>query len=106
MHMKVYTEASPRSWDKYFAGYGNTLLNLWMLVTHPDFRRRGAGTMVCNWGQTEAIKNGSILIVMASPMEKSLPEHLGYKIVGAEMLQADGEEETFDLYILGKIKFD
>jgi ribosomal protein S18 acetylase RimI-like enzyme len=102
--MHVYADAMSHGWKKYFAGYGDTQFNLWMLITHPDFRNRGAGTMLCNWGQTEAIKNGKILTVMASPMGKNLYEYLGYKLVGAEKVQAEGEEETFDIYILEKKK--
>jgi ribosomal protein S18 acetylase RimI-like enzyme len=100
-HMVAYGEAMTRSFDKSFARYGERQLHLWMLITHPDFRRRGAGTQLCNWGVEESARRGGwILTVMASPMGKSLYDHLGYNLVGCETAKVDGEEEKVDIYAL------
>lgn len=96
-HMETYTETMSRGFDKYFAKYGKEQAHLWMLFTHPDFRRRGFGTMLCNWGQKEAMKKGWVLTVMASPMGRILYEYLGYKIVGSERVQVSGEDENVDI---------
>lgn len=104
LHMKVYAETNSFAWDKYLAPYGDEQLNLWWLITHPDFRRRGAGTMLCNWGQTEAIKRGYILSVGAGPMGQSLYEHLGYSFLGSETVQVQGEEESLEIVEMVKRK--
>lgn len=100
--MRVYASAAARGFKQHFHQYGNDQVNLWMLVTHPRFRRQGAATMICNWGQQESLKTNRILTVMASPMGKALYLVLGYKIVGAVTAQVDGEEEKVDIDILEK----
>ncbi|KAH6628912.1 acyl-CoA N-acyltransferase [Chaetomium tenue] len=100
-HMVAYGEAMTENFDKFFARYGEEQLHLWMLITHPDFRRRGAGTQLCNWGVEEAARRGGwILTVMASPMGKNLYDHLGYNLVGYGTAQVDGEAEKVDIYAL------
>lgn len=99
-HMREYARALSAGFARFFAPYGKEQIHLWLLVTHPNFRRRGAGTMLCNWGLVEATKKGWILTVLASPMGKILYEHLGYNLVGTEKVQADGEDETFNVYCL------
>ncbi|KAM5343251.1 hypothetical protein ACJ41O_014217 [Fusarium nematophilum] len=101
-HMRVYAAAVSRGFNNHFAKYGNHQVNLWMLVTHPNFRRRGAATMLCNWGQKEAIRTSRMLTVMASPMGKALYRELGYEDVGAVTAQVEGEEEKVVIDILEK----
>ncbi|OTB09305.1 hypothetical protein M426DRAFT_315877 [Hypoxylon sp. CI-4A] len=72
-HMKAYAAASSHGFEKYFAKYGNKQLNLWMLITHPDFRRRGAATM------------------------------LGYDLVGSVTARVLREDEHVDIDIMEKI---
>lgn len=99
--MVAYGEAMTENFDKFFARYGEEQLHLWMLITHPNFRRRGAGTELCNWGVEEAARRGGwILTVMASPMGKNLYDHLGYNLVGYGTAQVDGEVEKVDIYAL------
>ena len=100
-HMLAYGKAMTRSFDSFFARYGDEQLHLWMLITHPNFRRRGAGSQLCNWGVEESARRGGwILTVMASPMGKDLYEHLGCSLVGCETAQVDVEEEKVDIYAL------
>lgn len=101
-HLEVYVRTIDRCFVKYLARYGEEQLLLWELMTHPDFRRRGAGTMLCDWGEKEAAKKGWTLTVMSSPIGRLLYEHLGYELVGSERVQADGEDEAFDIYSLIK----
>lgn len=96
-----------KAFFKYFGGYGGKHCHLWFLATHPDFRRRGAGMMLCNWGLEKAKEKGWVLTVMASsPPGKLLYEHLGYKLLGSVTVQVDDEEEKLTVYCLvhGKIK--
>lgn len=103
--MRVYAEAMSRSFQSHFAKYGKEQLRLWMLFTHPDFRRRGAGTMLCNWGEEESEERGAwILTLEASPMGEALYKHLGYELVGTEKAQVDGEDELVNIYSMEKKK--
>ncbi|KAK7429715.1 hypothetical protein QQZ08_003741 [Neonectria magnoliae] len=101
-HMRAYAAAVACGFEAHFAKYGNDQLNLSILVTHPDFRRRGAATMLCNWGQKKSVETGRVLTVMASPMGKPLYLSLGYELVGSVIAQVDSEEEKVDIDILKK----
>src|SRR5438067_1939783 len=90
-HMKVFAETLDNSFAKHFAPYGKEQIHLWLLATHPNFRRCRAGTMLCNWGQDLAAENGWPVTVLASPMGKALYEELGYRLVGSTVVQIDGE---------------
>lgn len=91
------------AFSKYFSTYGNEQLSLEWLITHPSFRRRGAGTKLCRWGEEEAIKRGCwTLTVMASPLGRLLYEHLGYRHVATVTAQVDGEEEKVDIDAMAK----
>jgi ribosomal protein S18 acetylase RimI-like enzyme len=98
--MKEFADSLSRGFEKYFAQYGKEQVHLWLLTTHPDFRRRGAGTMLCNWGKKQAIQKGWVLTVLASPMGKLLYQELGYKLVGSVVVQVDGEDEKLEVYCL------
>lgn len=56
--------------------------------------------MLYNWCLQEATKRGCILTVLASPIGKLLYEHLGYKLVGTERVQAGGDDYRSDVYCL------
>jgi ribosomal protein S18 acetylase RimI-like enzyme len=100
-HMEAYGKAMARSFDRFFARHGGEQLHLWMLITHPDFRRRGVGTQLCNRGAEDSARRGGwILTVMASPMGKDLYEHLGYRLVGCETAQVEGGDEKVGIYAL------
>lgn len=102
-HMRVYADTMSAAFAKYFDTYGNEQLSLDWLITHPDFRRRGAGTMLCQWGENEAIKRGGwTLTVMASPLGTLLYKHLGYRTLGTVTAQVDGERDKVDITVLAK----
>jgi predicted acetyltransferase len=103
-HLRAYNEAMSQGFEMYFRKYHQRQLHLWMLMTHPQFRRRGAGTMLCNWGLKESAKRGDWpLTLMASPMGKGLYEHLGYKLLGNGVAQISGEEAKVDIYAMEKL---
>ncbi|KAJ5800681.1 uncharacterized protein N7518_002749 [Penicillium psychrosexuale] len=99
-HMRAYSRTMTYAFDTYFAKYGNRQLHLGWLITHPDFRRRGAATMLCDWGRKEAMKRGWMWTVIASPIGKLLYEHLGCDLVGAETIRVLGEDESVDIYMM------
>ncbi|CVK99427.1 uncharacterized protein FMAN_02269 [Fusarium mangiferae] len=92
-HMEAYAKALPAGLKKYFKRFGSEQIPLWEVVTHPDFRRRGAASMICEWGQKEADKYGKSLSLLATPMGKGLYLKLGYRVLGSVVVQVEGEEE-------------
>lgn len=92
-HMEAYAKVLPAGLKKYFKRFGSEQIPLWEVVTHPDFRRRGAASMICEWGQKEADKDGKSLSLLATPMGKGLYLKLGYHVLGSVVVQVEGEEE-------------
>jgi predicted acetyltransferase len=91
--MEVYAKTLPAGLKKYFKKFGSEQIPLWEVVTHPDFRRRGAASMICEWGQKEANKDGKSLSLLATPMGKGLYLKLGYHVLGSVVVQVEGEEQ-------------
>lgn len=88
------------AFEKYFEQYGKNQIHLEWLITHPDFRRRGAATMLCNWGRRFAYQKGWMWTVIASPMGKAVYEHLGCNLVGTETIRVRGEDESVDIFMM------
>ncbi|CCT63719.1 uncharacterized protein FFUJ_05126 [Fusarium fujikuroi IMI 58289] len=97
----AYAKVLPAGLKKYFKRFGSEQIPLWEVVTHPDFRRRGAASMICEWGQKEADKDGKSLSLLATPMGKGLYLKLGYHVLGSVVVQVEGEEErvVFDAMV-------
>lgn len=95
--MRTHASTTDYAIEKYFAHYGNRRIHLEWVITHPEFRRRGAGTMLCNWGRTEAAKRGWAWTVTATPTGNLLYEHLGCKVLGTEIVRVQGEDEFVTL---------
>lgn len=92
--MEAFSQALIAGQRKYFDDvYGAKHLHLRIMATHPDYQRRGAGTMLCNWGISEVQKKNSRISVFASPMGKLLYTHLGFEELGVVVVQVEGEEE-------------
>jgi predicted acetyltransferase len=95
--MRAYLHDLSDGIKKNFRQFGKEQIALGRLVTHPDFRRRGAATMICEWGQKEACKDGKSLTLLATPMGKPLYLSLGYEIIGKVVVQVEGEEERLEV---------
>ena len=67
-HFLAFANATGESFQKYFAKYAEKQIRLWLLVTHPNFRRHGAGTMLTERGIRTAKDKGWPVTVLASPM--------------------------------------
>ncbi|KAF2746991.1 acyl-CoA N-acyltransferase [Sporormia fimetaria CBS 119925] len=96
-HFKEFEKSLGRAFQYYFGAYGARQYHLWLLTTHPGFRRRGAGTMLCQWGMSEAAKRGYKATVLASPMGTKLYEHLGYNHMGSVIVRVKEEEEMLSV---------
>jgi hypothetical protein len=98
--MTAYSKTMTDAFEKYFSKHGHKQVHLEWLITHPDFRRRGAATMLCNWGREEAMKRSWMWTVISSPMGKSVYEHLGCDLLGAETVRVPGEVEHVVIYMM------
>ena len=98
--MKAFQDTLDKAFKDYFSKYRGQQYHLWLLATHPDYRRRGAGSMLSGWGMDKAAEQGWVVTVLASPMGKKLYESLGYKALGNVIVQVDGEEEKLTVCCL------
>ncbi|KAJ8061978.1 hypothetical protein OCU04_009761 [Sclerotinia nivalis] len=100
------TKAAQR-FETYFAEWAEKQVNLSSLVVHPDFRLRGGGTMLVQWGITVAKSKGWPVTLCASPMGCFLYEYLGFEKIASEVVQVEGDEETLTstvmVYSTGKV---
>ncbi|KAL8834336.1 MAG: hypothetical protein Q9170_003790 [Blastenia crenularia] len=99
-HMEEFARALDNAFIQYFDRYGGNQIHLWLLTTHPKFRRLGAGRMLCNWGLNMATRKSWVMTVMASPMGKLLYEHLGYRLLGSVVVQVGEEKEKLNIACL------
>src|SRR5262249_13444987 len=92
--MRVFTDALKVAQEKYFDKvYGDDHFYLGLLATHPDYQRRGAGTMLCKVGLDIADKHNSHISVFCSPMGHPLYLHLGWRDVATVTVQVEREDE-------------
>ena len=99
-HCEVYNEVVKRCFEKYFSKYEEKQIHLWLIVTHPDYRRRGAGTMLTDWGINTAEKKNWPVTVFASPMGELLYAHLEFEKIAVEEIHAEGEEEKLTFSVM------
>lgn len=96
--MEAFIDAMEVAHRRYFSDVHETgHIRLRILATHPDYRRRGAGTKLCNWGIDLAVKNQTYISVFASPMGKKLYARLGFKELAVVVVQVEGEEESVSI---------
>lgn len=96
--MEAFTKAMKVAHHQYFNDvYGTDHIHLKIMATHPDYRRRGAGTKLCNWGIDIAEKNQTYISVFASPMGEKLYSRLGFKELAVVVVQVEGEEEKVSI---------
>lgn len=86
-----------KAFKKYFSKYGGQQYHLWLLATHPDFRNRGAGTMLTKWGMNKATDKTYKATVFGSIMGKKLYEYLGFEDLGTVTVQVEGEDDKLTI---------
>ena len=74
--------------------------HLQLLATHPDYRRRGAGSLLSQWGIKEAVTSGVAVGVEASPMGFLLYSQLGFKLKDTLTVQAEDDAETLAVKVM------
>jgi hypothetical protein len=96
--MKAFDTALNSAKRKFFdAVYANNQLHLWVLVTHPDYQRRGFGTKQCVWGLDLAKGKSLAVTLFSSPMGQSLYSSLEFQVAGNVTVQVEGEEEKLSI---------
>lgn len=68
-----------------------------ILLCHPAYQRRGAGSALTKWGIDQAARHGLDTTVFASPMGLELYKKLGFEEVGRFRVQVDGDEEYLEI---------
>lgn len=96
--IRAWTETMSRSKKRLFDDfYGSRHFHLQVLATHPDFQRKGAGSMLVIWGTRKAERTGMAISLFASPMGQMLYTNLGFEVVERVTVNADEEEEWVTL---------
>ncbi|KAK3071576.1 hypothetical protein LTR53_008384 [Teratosphaeriaceae sp. CCFEE 6253] len=97
-HCAAYNKVVASCFVKYFKKYAEKQIHLWLIVTHPDFRRRGAGTLLMDWGMHN--EKRWPLTLFASPMGQKLYEHMQFEKVASEYIQVLGEDEKLTFAVM------
>ncbi|KAK0739496.1 hypothetical protein B0T21DRAFT_247758, partial [Apiosordaria backusii] len=93
VRFEAFSKAAGQRFHTSFAEWADKQVNLSSLVVHPDFRRRGGGTMLVRWGMDRAQAKAWPVTLCASPMGQFLYEYLGFRNIATEVVQVEGEEE-------------
>ena len=93
---KVLDDVHRQYWEKsYPRNY-----HLELLVTHPKYRRRGAGTRLTSWGITMASEREAHVGVESSPMGFFLYQSLGFRFCEDRFVQVKDEAERLDVKVM------
>jgi len=89
--------AKKQDFDEVF---GNAQIYLLLLATHPDYQRRGAASMLVQWGVDVAKKEDLEVTVMADPSAEGFYDHMGFEHVKVVDIQVEGEEEKVSVVVM------
>lgn len=81
--------------SRYQSTGGHVFLKI--LLCHPDYQRRGAGTALTSWGIAEARRLWVPTTVFASPMGLRLYRKLGFQEIGRFRVQLEGEGDFVEI---------
>ena len=96
--MNIFRErcaASKR--DMFDKRYTRGHMFLKILLCHPDYQRRGAGSALTSWGIEEGCRLGLNTTVFASPMGLRLYKKLGFREIGRFRVQLDGDDAFLEI---------
>ncbi|KAH8655776.1 hypothetical protein BX600DRAFT_470300 [Xylariales sp. PMI_506] len=78
-----------------FLRWGEKQITLSVLVVLSEYRRRGIGTSMVGWGTNAATEKGWAVTLCASPLGQLLYTKLNFSVIGTEVIQVEGEEDSF-----------
>ncbi|RYO97405.1 hypothetical protein DL765_011249 [Monosporascus sp. GIB2] len=101
-HVEAYLKVASNRYEPhgFFFKWAEKQINLSVLTVLPEFRRQGVGAMMVNWGINAATEKGWPATVCASPLGKLLYAHLKFGVIGTEVIQAEGEEDSFSTAVM------
>jgi hypothetical protein len=71
--MHAYLDARMKARQEVFvARYGPNQMSLRMMVTHPNYWRRGAAPLLVEWGIRLDMEKGVVIVMFSSPTGKAL----------------------------------
>jgi ribosomal protein S18 acetylase RimI-like enzyme len=88
MHFKYWETKYPRNY------------RLWLLATHPDYRRRGAGTALTQWGIEQGLATGFDIGLEASPMGFPLYQSLGFIFLEEMVIEPDNDDARVSFKVM------
>ncbi|KAM5353676.1 hypothetical protein ACJ41O_000326 [Fusarium nematophilum] len=92
--LNVPQEATWSASKDKFDAYGQKILLLHLLCTHPDYQRIGAASVLIRQGIRMAEDRDLVVTLFASPLRRLLCRRLGFADRGAVTAQVDGEEQS------------
>ena len=96
--MNVFREkCSANKRELFDSRYTRGHMFLKILLCHPDYQRRGAGTALTSWGIQEGRRLGLNTTVFASPMGLRLYKKLGFREIGRFRVQLEEEEDFLEI---------
>lgn len=102
--MKVFEESLEKARTQCFKRlYGENRMQLRLLVTHPDYQRRGAGGELVKWGIEKAKEDNLALALFASPIGGHLYRKLGFRELSVMKIQVDGETESISTSVMAYV---
>jgi GNAT superfamily N-acetyltransferase len=100
-HVVAFRRGAIEGKKRYFGSvYGDRIMHLRTLGTHPDYRRHGYGTELCDWGLSKAKDDDVVVSVTAGPIGLPLYTHLRFKDLGRIVIQLPGEEESVGFHAM------
>lgn len=95
---QAFREASKVAKANFFdAQYTGGYMYLKILLCHPNYRRRGAGTSLVKWGMSVAQFQGFNTALLSSPMGVPLYHKLGFQEIGRFEVKVEGDEEKLEI---------
>lgn len=92
----VMDKVHAKYWEKKYAQN----YHLELLATHPDYRRRGAGTLLSQWGIDQGLAAGIDIGVEASPMGFPLYSQLGFILLETLMVEVEGDDAKLTVRVM------
>ena len=96
--MNAYALATDFAHEQYLEPLlGKQRMSLAQLLTHPDYRRRGAATMLLQWGLEQADREAWPITLFAGPAGVSIYQRAGFEIIVNITVQVAGEEVRLEM---------
>jgi ribosomal protein S18 acetylase RimI-like enzyme len=97
VHFRAFREQLPAGDDAFFGHYNSDRLQLFVLGTHPLFRRRGAASMLVRTGLERAKSQEVPTTVVSGTVGRPLFSRLGFATIGRFRIHVSGDEQQIHM---------